>query len=926
MDIKNSIRRTFTEDEEWQGQVAKTQKKPTIKVNYKVPANSELRVYQSPVGYTWTYDTFTISGFGSKEVGVNGSHYYVWFKSGDDADATLSTYLVETINDEFAVSVVGMNFDEDGKLLVSGAGGGTGGDASAELQQEQIDVATASNTNLGLIATAAEDMLLSVDGINTKLNPLQIQSAKYTIEAVSQFAPDTVPAFTFPPAGIAKDEGWYYKNLVNGQVSQLYFYSYLNPAMSVAGRQFTYTLADITMSYCVVRLLAVNSAEGLATLGIYTRPTGSGDAVPGFFKSRKVYNIPSTAKLTQGMEVMLYWGVEPNLKLHPGVSRIQLQLATTVGTAAGTEQLAFLSLNTDSAALAGNAEYIVSAAGFQYAGELIMNNEFTGESSQAVAGGDASAANQVSSNTAICARLDSSNIVLSAIQEILGDSVNVINFGLLNDTPQYIPIRASSTGNLHVYDAQVHSELLTLNAQIDAVIDDGAGALKVVGDFYQASQPVEFTSAQDVNLFAGAALTHTQTGENQYSLDVNVNNSSVAVTGTFYQETQPVSIAELAFTAEDELIVYDNSAVLKLTDIDTKIGGIETQTDLLSFVPQLTYNSLRVNVDNEIATNIQTMPAITVAESQTIGLVENTVVGLAPNSSVGVSGEVSLTAGTQVGIDPFNNSVSVSNQFATESTADAIKTQTDKLTFLNIESEDNLKVIDVALNTTVGQLSFITDEFDVTDLRVRVMNDKVSVSGTFFQDTQPVSVADPVNTHLYGFHNDDWVSVKVAGNGHLLVNSSTQDGDGNDITSTSVSGTETYTALDVAVKNSVIVSEITNTISVRAQQFGSFGNLCNSASIPSGGFTAGINVADWSYYIGIYEDFNVSTVGNITLQYSFDDLTYYDFFNTMIVPAGTPRRASIPKTDIPGINYIRLHNGTTTTLSSVTLTLLGATL
>jgi hypothetical protein len=91
MDIKNSIRRPFTENEEWHGQVSKTHKKPTIKVNYNVPNGSELRVYQSPVGYSWTYDTFMISGFGSREVGVNGSYYYVWFKSGDDDTATLSS-------------------------------------------------------------------------------------------------------------------------------------------------------------------------------------------------------------------------------------------------------------------------------------------------------------------------------------------------------------------------------------------------------------------------------------------------------------------------------------------------------------------------------------------------------------------------------------------------------------------------------------------------------------------------------------------------------------------------------------------------------------------------------------------------------------------------------------------------------------------
>lgn len=740
----------------------------------------------------------------------------------------------------------------------------------------------AQYTKLGLIADAAEDTLLSVDGISAKLNPLQIQSAQYTIEAVSQFAPDTTPAFTIPPSGISKDEGWYFKNTGTSQPSQLFFYSYLNPAMAVANRQFAYQLNDITMSYCVVRLIATNSAEGLATLGIYTRPTGSGDAVPGFFKSRKVYNIPSTAKLTQGMEVMLYWGVEPSLKLHPGVSRIQLQLATTTGPAVGTEQLAFLSINTDSAALAGNAEYIVSAAGFQFAAELIMNSEFSGESSSQSVGGDASSANQVSSNTAICSRLDSSNGELSNIRVLLSDSINVVNYGLLNDTPQYVPIRASSTGNLFVYDSQTYGELLTLNSQLDGVIDDGAAALKVVGDFYQATQPVEFTSAQDVNLYAGAALTYTQTGASQYSLDVNVNNTDIPVTGTFWQETQPVSIAQMGFTAEDELIVYDNYVFTELQTLNGKITKCDT--------------------DNVI-----------------------------------ISGSVDITSATALSVTESNPITG----FALESTLGDIKTQTDKFTFLDEEANlGNLKVIDLALNTQLSQFSFYTNEDTVTDLRVKQMGsvdvrnpvgETLSVSGSVgITADQSVAISGSVQTHCFASQNGtDWHHLASDANGRLNVNARSHDGTGNDITSTAVSGTETYRGLDVVCKGSVSVQNVSTTqLAVKAQQYGSYGNVANNVpSILPSGVTSGVDVSAWSYFVGAYEDYNEATVGDIRLEYSFDNTTYYTLFNTQIFPSGTgPRRANINKQDIPAVNYIRLRNGTSSTLASVTLTLLGGSL
>jgi hypothetical protein len=101
--------------------------------------------------------------------------------------------------------------------------------------------------------------------------------------------------------------------------------------------------------------------------------------------------------------------------------------------------------------------------------------------------------------------------------------------------------------------------------------------------------------------------------------------------------------------------------------------------------------------------------------------------------------------------------------------------------------------------------------------------------------------------------------------------------------------------------------------------------VANNASILPSGVTSGINVADWSYFVGAYEDYNGATTGTISLEYSFDNITYYTLFNTQIFPSGsgTPRRANINKQDIPAVNWIRLRNGTSSTLSSVTLTLLG---
>jgi hypothetical protein len=118
---------------------------------------------------------------------------------------------------------------------------------------------------------------------------------------------------------------------------------------------------------------------------------------------------------------------------------------------------------------------------------------------------------------------------------------------------------------------------------------------------------------------------------------------------------------------------------------------------------------------------------------------------------------------------------------------------------------------------------------------------------------------------------------------------------------------------------------------VKAQQYGSYGNLANNlASILPSGVTSGINVGDWSYFVGYYEDYYVGTplVGALRLQYSFDNITYYNLFNTQIFPSGsgTPRTANINKQDIGAINWIRFKNDTSSTITSVTITLLGGSL
>ena len=279
---------------------------------------------------------------------------------------------------------------------------------------------------------------------------------------------------------------------------------------------------------------------------------------------------------------------------------------------------------------------------------------------------------------------------------------------------------------------------------------------------------------------------------------------------------------------------------------------------------------------------------------------------------------------------------------------DAINTQTEKLTFVDNDISNNLLVLDLTNNAILSQLSFFTDDDTTTLLRVKqvgsvnVINPEgqtLAVSGNVgLIAEQTVGIEGSVQTHNFASSNGtDWHHLHSDANGNIITLSRTHDGAGNDIASTDFG---TYRALNVAISGNPVVEisgnpivEISGNVvvSASASQYGSYGNLANNvATILPAGVSTGIDVSAWSYFVGAYEDYYSGTpaTGFLRLQYSFDNTTYYDLFNTTVSPSGTgtPRRGNFQKQDIPAINWIRFKNDTNQTMASVTITLLGASL
>lgn len=463
-----------------------------------------------------------ITSGGSSGSGASGNVYVSNQISGFATQTTLSS-----LNGKVIVCDTG---NIGGEVSVSNQISGFATQATLETLEGKVIVCDTGNiggevsVSNQISGFATQSTLSSLLTVTT---PLKVAKCRYNLSAASGLAGDTVPQFTSPPASFELSDGWYYKNLASGNASQLYYFSYLNPAMQVPARQTVFTRSQILGGYAVVRILAVNSSTGLTHLCIYTQPTGSGDFSAGFFKSRWAYTIPSGSALVQGMEVMIWWGTEPDARLHPTAKRIELTQASVVGPASTAENVAFLSVNTDSAASVGNAEYIIKHAGFVSSDGTVFDTQLTAEPQEL--GADASATHQLThiaatnaANAAVCTRLDSSNLVLSNTYTLLnnrltsmdsnlsvltslsdgGGGLDVKMFYQLSSDPNQVIPMVGDISNLFVRDRAVLTELNVMTGLIEDA-QTGDSPLHVVVNYADDSVQVY---GYDSDLLAPAPL------------------------------------------------------------------------------------------------------------------------------------------------------------------------------------------------------------------------------------------------------------------------------------------------------------------------------------------------------------------------------------------------------------------------------------
>jgi hypothetical protein len=275
----------------------------------------------------------------------------------------------------------------------------------------------------------------------------------------------------------------------------------------------------------------------------------------------------------------------------------------------------------------------------------------------------------------------------------------------------------------------------TMANSLPMVIASNQSAIPVSGTFWQATQPVSGTfwqatqpiSAISLPLPGGAATAANQTTQitalNSIlsTLEGTLTVSgSVAVTGTFWQTTQPVSIA-------------DGSAITIGSTTDSAATTDTGVFSLMAFVKR----SLQ-----RLTTLMSQLPgALTGGGNFKVALVEST-------ATQAVSGTVAVTGTFWQTTQPVSGTVTANAGTNLNTSALALETGGNLATLAGTVIAGKVATVANAgtnLNTSLlalesgGNLATLAGGVTSSKYQVNVTNATIAVTGTFWQATQPVS-------------------------------------------------------------------------------------------------------------------------------------------------------------------------------------------
>ena len=152
-------------------------------------------------------------------------------------------------------------------------------------------------------------------------------------------------------------DGWYFQN-ATGQKINWYFFDG-NPLSP------TYQGAITQANFNAYAVMTLDNKDSKPIIALYSLPTGSGDAIPGFAHSRWVYELSTAAlsPLLTGTKYLFYVGANP--PVHPELQHVALDLVPvqSIGDKNPSELILTAALNSNSGEPAGEVRWMVESLG-----------------------------------------------------------------------------------------------------------------------------------------------------------------------------------------------------------------------------------------------------------------------------------------------------------------------------------------------------------------------------------------------------------------------------------------------------------------------------------------------------------------------------------------------------------------------------------
>lgn len=592
-----------------------------------------------------------------------------------------------------------------------------------------------------------------------------------TAEGIQVYA-DSVP---IPTVDSLKREGWYYTNPVLGNKYNYYYFSntgYLINAVDVIGQ------------YCIFQNDAVSIRTDLVPiLAIYTAGTNQ-----GWYNGRKTFSVSQA--IQSGVKYLAYWGQNPSI--YPELPRIQLSLSSTTGVWNDTDKILTMSVGSNSGTPANNVKNLMTHCGYVSTGSIETTTTFIGSSKNINT--DVRILDKLTNGISITNQISNYNLESTQFEvKTQLESSNSILIDISNDI-QSMNTNVAKDDTLNL----VKDELITLNSK-NLALNDGLENIDANQLLTNDKLDTLITNSDKFNFdTSGNLLVASSGGGGGVASDVNVLN---------FPSTQNVSLV----SGNDELTVTNVGTTFCL---DTYVRNNDiaiTNADLTS-----TANNTSTTANNTI-----TM----ITQLNTLGTI---------NSSIGTTNTKLDTISTKLDGN-INTNIYDGNGNAIESTAyntnlralcvsienNAVETSVNNFpSFYQVENKPSTK-LDTNLYCSGNQITS-TDVGAQSCVDVYVQNNSIN---TFITNQELTDISldtnaiknklnDSVDTHLYGFHNSSYIPIEVSSSGHLLANCSTQDGNGDDITSTLIS---TQRGLDVNVINNTDPATETTLSSIKTK-------------------------------------------------------------------------------------------------------------